>query len=99
MSSYINIGSTPPEEDCYPAGHPKAYAECLVYKRQLKREFPAGHFFVKSFPHDFGQYHEVCARIDGDPDEQEAAWEAEADCSPNWDDEALQDLKLIRDLE
>jgi hypothetical protein len=98
MNNFINIGSTPPEEDCLPAGHPQSRAETLVYKRQLKREFPAGSFFVKSFPHDFGTYHEVCARLDGDPDEQAAAWEAEADASPTWDDESLIDLKLVRSL-
>jgi len=97
MSNYLNIGSTPPEEDCYPAGHPKAYAETLCYKRQLNREFPAGNFRVMSFPHDFGQYHEVVAML-GTEEEQDAAYEAEGDCSPVWDDEALQDLKLIRSL-
>lgn len=96
MSNYLNIGSTPCEEDCFPAGHPKAYAETLCYKRQLKREFPAGIFRVKSFPHDFGSYHEVVAMLDGDQDSQQAAWDAEADASPTWDDESLQDLKLIR---
>ena len=95
--SYINIGSTPSEEDCFPAGHPKGRAECLVYKRQLKREFPAGNFRVMAFPHDFGTYHEVVAML-GDPDEQEAAYEAECNASTNWDEEARQDLKLIRSL-
>lgn len=95
--NYINIGSTPPDEDCFPAGHPKAYAETLAYKRQLKREFPKGNFRVMAFPHDFGQYHEVVA-LCGTDEETEAAYAAEGDSSPLWDAEARKELKLIRSL-
>lgn len=93
MSDYINIGSTPVDEDCLPAGHPQSLAETHVYARQIRREFPAGRFCVKAFPHDFGTYYEVVAKWDteGSP-EHATAFEAEAEASPVWDDEARREL-------
>jgi len=90
---YINIGSTPPDEDCLPVGHPYAHPECRVYKRQLEREFPAGRFTVKSFPHDFGTYHEVVAWYGEELDTatNEAAFEAECG-KGEWDEEAKIEL-------
>lgn len=93
MGHYLVIGCTPPEEDCYPAGHPLAYKETLVYLRQLRREFPQGNFRVKAFPHDFGTYHEVVALLG---EENDAAYAAEATCSPKWDTEALGELARLR---
>jgi len=95
--NYINIGCTPTEEDCFPVNHPKSYAECLIYKRQLKREFPKGTFRVMAFPHDFGTYYEVVA-LCGGGEEDEAAYAAECDSPERWDAEARRDLKLIKEL-
>lgn len=95
MTNFINIGSTPPEEDCYPVGHRLARGETQIYARQLRREFPAGRFVVKSFPHDFGTYHEVVA-MEGTEEETEAAYAAEGDCAAHWDAEACEELELLR---
>lgn len=95
MSDYINIGSTPAEESCLPAGHPNARRECEIYRRQLEREFPDGNFRVKGFPHDFGTYYEVVAGL-GTELEQKAALEAEGEASPTWDEEARKELWALR---
>jgi len=90
---YINIGSTPPDEDCLPAGHHMARRETLIYLRQIQREFPAGRFSVKAFPHDFGTYHEVVAWYGEELDTatNEAAFEAECG-KGEWDEEAKIEL-------
>jgi hypothetical protein len=83
---YLNIGSTPPEEDCFPVGNPKAYAETALYRDQLEREFPEGDFRVKWFQHDFGRYCEVVAYYEpGEPSEA-AAYHAEGESNPVWDE-------------
>jgi len=76
-----------------------ARKEAAIYARQLKREFPKGSFAVKSFNHDFGVYHEVVATyVDAriltelENSEREAAFDAEGDSHPKWDEEALKDL-------
>lgn len=94
---YLNIGPTPPEEDCLPNTHPQARAEVEIYKRQLEREFPAGRFSVKSFPHDFGTYWEVVAWYGEELDRatNQAAWEAE--CGQGvWDAQAREELAALR---
>ena len=90
---YINIGSTPPEEDCLGVNHPLARKETEIYRRQLEREFPAGRFTVKGFPHDFGTYYEVVAWYEDELDTatNEAAFEAECG-KGEWDEEALAEL-------
>lgn len=96
---YINIGATPPEEPCIGVGTPRhdyARRECEVYKRQLEREYPKGAFRVKSFPHDFGTYCEVVAYFGGEEgteEEEEAAFAAEGDASPVWDETSLKELR------
>lgn len=95
MSDYLNIGSTPAEESCLPAGHPNARRECTIYCRQLEREFPGGNFRVKGFPHDFGTYYEVVAGL-GTELEREAAFAAEGEVSPTWDEEARKGLWALR---
>ena len=91
---YLNIGSTPPEEPCLGVGHALARKEAEIYKRQLQREFPAGRFSVKSFPHDFGTYYEVVALYGEEfsTATNEAAFEAECGRG-EWDEEALAELE------
>jgi len=85
MTDYLNIGPSPCEEGCLPAGHELSRAECVIFRDQLKRLHPAGKFVVRAEPHDFGSYHEVYARL-GDSDEaDEAAWTAETDDGGHWD--------------
>lgn len=90
---YLNIGSTPPEEDCLGVGHALARKETEIYCRQLEREFPAGKFSVKGFDHDFGRYHEVVAWYGEELEvaTNEAAFEAECGRG-EWDEEALVEL-------
>lgn len=97
MRDYINIGSTPPEEDCFPVGHRLARAETAIYCRQLQREFPEGDFRVKAFPHDFGTYHEVVAWYGDETDPATAAaFEAEAGASGCWDAQARAELAALK---
>lgn len=96
MTDYLNIGSTPPEEDCIGVGRPGAQEECSIYKRQLTREFPEGEFRVKGFEHDFGRYYEVVAML-GDEAQEEAAYAAEGEASPVWDEQAKVEMKLLKE--
>lgn len=86
---FINIGSTPTDEDCFGVGHPLAQQECKLFMAQLEREFPAGYFAVKGFPHDFGRYYEVVAYLsenEADEDQNQAAYDAEGHANPLWDE-------------
>jgi hypothetical protein len=97
VSNFLNIGSSPSEEDCFGVGNPLAHRECEIYREQLEREFPAGDFRVKGFPHDFGRYYEVVAVFGVGEDEQtQAAWEAEGGASPVWDELAAGKIKALR---
>lgn len=93
---WINIGSTPADETCLPNNHPLARKEVEIYRRQLQREFPAGKFRVKSFPHDFGTYWEVVALYGPEFDSatNEAAFEAECGFG-EWDAEAREELAAV----
>lgn len=93
---YINIGSTPPEEDCLGVNHPLARQETEVYRNQLQREFPEARLTVKGFPHEFGRYYEVVAWFGEELTEEQnaAAWEAECGIG-FWDEEALAELKRL----
>lgn len=97
MHNYINIGSVPCSEDCAQVGSPD-YArlsriECRAFKNQLQREFPAGVFRVKGFPHDFGTYHEVVAVLGVSKEADEAAFSAEGGGREFWDSEAVNELE------
>jgi len=67
MKDFINIGPTPPAEDCaqvcsenYPQ---KARAECRRYikviREKLGEEPEGARLAIKSFPHEFNTYYEV----------------------------------------
>jgi len=100
MKEFINIGSSPAEEDCFQTGDARCLRECRIYKRQLEREFPGGDFRVKSFPHDFGSYWEVVAYYNPeDEKETDLAFQAESEASPSWDDLALAEMaELCKEL-
>lgn len=97
MRDYLTIGSAPAGEDCVQVDSRADYsaamrAECKRFQSLLTRAFPApagssGRIAVKSFPHDFGPYLEVCAVYD-DQDEAAAEWAftIESDCPETWDD-------------
>lgn len=98
MRDYLNIGSTPTEEECFPCGHPLAHRECRIYCEQLKREFPRGVFTVKSFPHDFGSYYEVVAWYNAEEESEAmtAAFDAESSAHPYWDAYAAPEILELR---
>ncbi len=85
---YIEIGSTPPAEDCIGVGKHGHREQVEFYRNQLQREFPKGTFLVKGFDHDFGRYYEVCAYYNSDgsnPEEYKAAFDAEGGGAQHWD--------------
>jgi len=92
---YLNIGTTPSEEDCLSVNDPLARAEAQIYARQLGREFPAGIFRVKGFQHDFGVYYEVVAMLGQGEASDAAAFEAEGNGSPRWDAKARHERDLL----
>lgn len=97
MRDYLTLGPVPCEEPCQQVGT-EGYdlqmvsAECRRYLHQLVLRFPLpdgvlAYFTVKSFPHDFGIYREVCVVYD-DKDEAAAeyAYFVEAHLPASWDD-------------
>jgi hypothetical protein len=78
-TDYFTIGCTPGDEPCIQVGHPKyseiARTECSYYiqdlTHNLRNRFSLTDtqdlsvvFRIKSFPHDFGSYHEVAVYYD-----------------------------------
>lgn len=100
---YLTIGPTPCDEVCHPANGDRKMQriEMNAFKEQLTRvmntEFGENlcvYFSIKSFPHDFGSYSEVCVIYD-DEDQtqvQQAFW-IESNTPENWDAEAEKYLK------
>ena len=105
MSDYVNIGCTPYDEPCAQVGSENynrlSILECRAFVNQCNRELikKFGEDYkctvrINSFPHDFGTYKEVVAVYDDEQSMSEALYlEGEADLQ-NWDEEALEELKL-----
>jgi hypothetical protein len=103
-SDYLTIGSSPAEENCAQVGADNygelSRKECNAFVKQLERQFgqpPFGaRFAVKSFPHDFGSYKEVCVIYNDDIEEAvEFAFKVENESPAQWDDEAKAELGLV----
>ena len=103
MKDYLNIGSSPHGEDCAQVGssdYPqKSRLECQAFKNQLLRIFgtpPGGaSLVIKSFPHDFGQYREVCVVYDDESEEEtDYAFKLESEGPENWDEKAKEELHV-----
>ena len=69
---FIPIGPAPSEEPCAQVGDPdypeRSRRECRVFLRMLLRLFPTpealeARLVVKTFPHDFRRYREVCVQF------------------------------------
>ena len=91
---YIDIGSSPSEEDCAQVGSPdyerRARTECARFieliRKTLGEEPPGAHLAVKSNPHDFGTYYEVvCYYQYADEEAQKYAYRCESDAPARWD--------------
>jgi hypothetical protein len=101
MRDYLNIGSSPPDEDCAQMGspgyHEKAREECTRYielLRQVCGKEPRGaRLAVKGFQHDAGPmgmdidtYHEVVCHYDDDiPVSVDYAYHLESHGPQSWD--------------
>jgi hypothetical protein len=96
---YMEIGSVPANEPCIGVGqddyHRISRTECSTFKQQLLRQWqdkliPGVGFVIKSYPHDFGTYHEVCVVYDDDNEAQtDLAVEIQNEMPEKWDSEAL----------
>lgn len=101
-SNFIELGATPFEESTVQVGDDdytmRSRHECRVFRSMLERLFliPDGvdaRFVVKSFPHDFGRYREVCLEHDfGHNETVSFVAHVEANIPFNWDDKAKNEL-------
>ena len=106
MRDWLEIGSTPCDEECAQVGtddYPeKSRLECRVFANQLRRVFgdpPAGaEIGVKAFQHDFGTYREVVVFFDDAKSKEEGnpgyeyAIKVENNTPAKWDIPALHEL-------
>lgn len=105
MKDYMEIGSVPASEPCAQVGNDDytelSRKECHVFKEQLLRIWgekllPGMYFTIKTFPHDFGSYREVCIVYDDNNEAQcDMAIEIQNEMPEKWDSEALAELKEI----
>ena len=110
MRDYISIGSAPVLENCAQLGTPGYYERMTVEIGELRRMMelihpapdtcPSARYVRKSFQHDFGVYHELCACFD-DNDAASISWAFEAErCVPErWYDKARQALSAVLTIE
>jgi hypothetical protein len=104
MREYIELGSTPYNEECVQIGDSNyrvnAIRECRHYiqaiRTYLGMEPDGAHLTYKAFPHDMGSYYEVILRYD--PEDERAveyAHKCEAKAPATWDDAGMQAPELI----
>jgi hypothetical protein len=95
MKDYLELGTTPYNEECVqvnPLGdyHESMLMECKRYKSQLENMFPASvfpdvYFKIKWYPHDFGSYAEVVVIFDdNDKESMTQAYYIEDHLPDNW---------------
>jgi hypothetical protein len=101
MRDFLTIGSSPLDESCSQVGSPdypeQSRKECRAFLHQLKRQFgepPIGaSLVIKSFPHDFGEYREVCVSFEDSLEEAvNYTFKLEGETPANWDEGAKQEL-------
>ena len=106
MREYIEIGPTPPDEDCQQIGENydavKAQAEMKRYiallREKLGQEPDGARLTIKTFPHDFGSYSEVVCYYDTEKEDSVAyAFACESNGPMNWNDTEKFDWKAIAD--
>ena len=94
MRDFLNIGSTPPAEDCAQVGtenyQARSTVECKRYIALLREKMgnePEGALLkVKWFDHDFGRYCEVVCEFDCDNEEAvEYAYNCESSGPQTWE--------------
>lgn len=91
---YIEIGTTPYEEECAQVGeldyYEKVNEESIRYIALLREIFgdETEHdclYVRKSFPHDFGTYYEVCIKFYDTDRGNEFAYFVEENLPATWD--------------
>jgi len=96
MRSYIEIGSSPSEEDCAQVGtenyRERAIIECKRFieliRRHLGQEPENAKLAIKSFEHDFGTYCEVVCYYSTDDEESlKYAFRCESNAPSAWHDD------------
>lgn len=102
MRDYMTIGSSPYDEDCVQVGTDEYYERYRIELNALKNQMlrvlgeppELTSLGIKSFPHDFGTYHElVCFYDDEDEASSEYAFRCESELPAKWDEQALAELK------
>jgi len=97
MRDCLEISTTPCGEDCAQVGSEdyfeKYRPEAKRYIALLEKIFgnpPEGSgFSIKSFPHDFGTYHEVVVYFDDEyPESLQYAYCVEANLPETWDEDS-----------
>ena len=108
LTEYVELGSTPAGESCAQVGADGYYdlmkVESKRYIEMLQKRFPQHEevgisFRNKSFPHDFGSYHEVCAvYFESNELASAIAWRMQDDMPVYWSDTQVitYDLDAIR---
>jgi hypothetical protein len=95
VKDYINIGSTPCEEECAQVGSEdygvRALAECRRFieaiRLKLGPEPDGARLTVKAFQHDLGTYHEVvCYHDDDNEAATQYAYDCESQAPERWTD-------------
>ena len=97
------LGSAPVNEDCAQVGaanyDERVKKECAAWKSQIERSYkgkwPEGlRLVIKTSPHDFGSYYEVCAVCSKDNLEacEVGVW-LDDNVPLEWDGKARQQLK------
>ena len=95
MRNYIEIGSTPVNEDCQQLGDgyipTLAQSECKRFRELIRQvcgmEVGTASLGIKANAHDFGTYYEVvCYFSDDDELGQAYAYHVESNAPMNWSD-------------
>jgi len=103
MRDYLVIGSSPIGEDCVQVGTEdylrKSRIECNHFIKALRKRFGIEPFntqlMVKSFPHDFGIYHEVvCYYETNDKNSEEYAFQCESETPLTWEEVGMEKPKF-----
>lgn len=105
MKEYIEIGSTPCDEECSQVGaedySSRTKRECRAYINQLTRMIGAADktipdgfsLVIRSQSHDFGTYHEVACKFDSENEAAcELAYWVDENAPTKWDEQARTEL-------
>ena len=107
MNDHIDVGATPPMEDCAQLGaadyYDRARHECRAYIGLLRRSLgpePSGaRLDIKTNAHDFGTYLSVVCRYEtGNEAALQYALRCESEGPDEWDSTARHELNDIRSI-